>query len=135
MRDRTGMIVYALIDPRDPVAAENVRYVGCSVNPERRLRRHLWEMRSARVDRLCKNPRKVVFLMWLALDGVMPEILALERVRPDRDPVVREQYWIDFFRARTGGELTNFARPLPPPEPRRAPDEYLKPPWTGGRFW
>lgn len=125
--------VYALIDPRDPIEARFVRYVGCSVDPIERLSRHLFQMRHC--DELARiNARKVMFLMHLALDGVEPKILFLEEVLPGRDPMVRENYWIRFFRARTDGELTNFERIVTPSEPR-TPDEYLRSPRAGGRFW
>jgi|ERR1700676_1663876 len=129
MHDRSGMKVYALIDPRDPLAAEYVRYVGCSANPKLRLRRHIWETRHPNV---LMNIPKFFFILYCLLDGVLPRMLVLEEVFPGRDPLVREQYWIQFFREH-GGNLTNFQRPAPAPVPEGEP--HFTRALNGARWW
>lgn len=113
--------VYALVDPREPA---EVRYVGCTLNVPRRLYQHQWEAMAPDDHR---NPYKRRWLRGLLLLGIQPVALVLETVAPGDDYLACEQHWIEVHRTPA---LTNFERPLPPPDDGVRTGE-----WGGGRFW
>lgn len=86
--------IYTLIDPR----TNQVRYVGKSDRPERRVRDHLCDARRGVTDHKSR---------WLALllrEGLRPEVHILETCAVEIWKE-RERYWIDYYRSRC--DLTN----------------------------
>jgi len=89
--------IYALIDPR----TNEVRYIGKSVTPEKRLIVHVC---TTHVD---SNPRKLNWIKQLKEEGLRPTLLILEETTTELWPE-REKYWIEFQRS-LGNNLTNLA--------------------------
>lgn len=90
--------IYGLIDPRN----HQLRYVGKTVlTPARRLVTHRWQARKAKQKR-----HVLAWLSGLDADGVIPEIVEIERVPPLGDWEDAEQFWIAYFRF-IGADLCN----------------------------
>lgn len=85
--------IYALLDPR----SEEIRYVGKSVNPRKRIRSHS--------QRKGVNPHKDNWIGTLAEDGLEPKLLILEIVQGDTWEEC-ERWWIRILR-ECGEPLTN----------------------------
>jgi hypothetical protein len=94
MKDTRPVFIYLL---RDPVTSE-VRYVGKSINPEKRFTVHV-----------CRNSADSYRTRWLnklKRDGLIPVLEVIERIEPGGDWQERERYWISFYLA-AGCPLTN----------------------------
>jgi hypothetical protein len=89
------MHIYALVDPR----TELVRYVGCSVDPAKRLTKHMYGSGASRPMR--------EWCLGLRALGLKPSMLILER--NTASPIEAEQNWINIFRA-AGSDLLNIRR-------------------------
>lgn len=92
-----GITIYGLVDPR----TFQVRYIGKSVRPEERLKRHLRE-----ASYTADTP-KLNWLRELASHGLQPILHTLETVSIDEWEHA-EKEWIAHYRA-CGAELTNVA--------------------------
>jgi hypothetical protein len=77
-------VIYGLVDPRD----NQIRYVGKTVEPAKRLYMHIWSARSGRFD----NHRDRWIRRVLAL-GLEPSMTILETTTRERWQE-RERYWI-----------------------------------------
>lgn len=85
--------IYLLTDPR----TSEVRYVGKSIHPERRLVEHL----------ACKRNNYVTaWVKSLCADGAKPNLLVIEEVAEGDSWEDAERFWIAFFRL-AGADLTN----------------------------
>jgi hypothetical protein len=82
-------IVYALVDPRRPMI---VRYIGCSVAPDRRLREHI----AAANDH---NHGNDAWISSLLGTGREPWLRVLEAVADDAMALDREAFWISVYRS------------------------------------
>jgi hypothetical protein len=111
VRPSPTVFIYGLIDTR----TGQLRYVGKSVNPRRRLEKHLRESRNGP-----RNHREC-WLKGLQEAGFLPELFIIEEVLA-AEWIEAEQFWIAYFRflgcdlvnATIGGDgLQN-----PPPEVR-----------------
>lgn len=85
---------YVLADPRDG----QVRYVGVTWNPEKRLKGHLTNAHSGRITK-CKG-----WLRGLIDGGFKPVMHVIEEGITDWDDA--ERFWIAYFRS-IGADLTN----------------------------
>ena len=113
--------IYNLIDPR----TDEVRYVGKTTHPERRLRRHI----VAEGTTPCHD-----WLSQLRRLGLCPEMKILEETKAD-DWAERERFWIANLR-ETGCKLTNVSvggygalGVSPSPETRRRISESITRAW------
>lgn len=88
------MFIYVLFDPRD---SEDIRYVGATQNPKKRLSVHL-------SDKKTFNHR-ANWIRSVLSDGVKPKMKVIEDA-PDDDWQSREKYWIKYYR-NAGFNLTN----------------------------
>jgi hypothetical protein len=88
--------IYGLCEP----GTKNVRYVGRSSNPEKRLEQHMSQ--ALRYDR----SEKSVWLRTLIERGEKPALLLVEEMSEDDYPPFRELFWIRYF-LRRGHMLTN----------------------------
>jgi predicted GIY-YIG superfamily endonuclease len=88
--------VYALAEPD----TNEVRYIGLTSEPGRRLQEHMSALRSHSV--------KVEWLKSLKVAGRMPQLVILETVECEHwsDAEPREQAWIHHYCAQ-GADLTN----------------------------
>lgn len=87
--------IYGLADPRNGI----IRYVGKTVNLERRIKAHLCPNRTG-----CKHCH--AWLAKLRSDGVKPSVAQLEALPDDANWEDREVWWIAHFKAN-GNDLTN----------------------------
>lgn len=90
------MRIYGLIDPR----TKEIRYVGKSDNPVKRLRRHLGK------KNIQKSFHAARWLRSLVEIGLKPEIAILEVVSGGENWEDRERHWIAYLRSE-GCDLTN----------------------------
>ena len=97
----TVTYIYGLFDPRAGCALRDVRYIGKSVNPVRRLAAHLAPCNISGEDYRCRWFRKLV------REGVRPLVRVLEQTTEARW-AARERFWIARARA-LGAPLTNTA--------------------------
>jgi hypothetical protein len=86
-------VIYTLSDPRD----NQVRYVGKTDNPERRLVMHL------RDKDICHRTN---WLRELTTNGLEPILTIIETVEEGQSWEEREIYWISYYRS-IGCKLTN----------------------------
>ncbi len=86
--------IYGLSDPRNDI----IRYVGKSLNVERRLTAHL------KNSNACKHCHS--WLVKLKGDGVDPKVTILETLESDANWIVSEKKWIKHFKEQ-GNNLTN----------------------------
>lgn len=91
--------IYILIDPNN----NEVRYVGRSVNPKKRFRRHLKEARDG------TRSHKKAWIRSLLMKEQKPLLKVVECVPPELKWEPREQYWIVHYR-RNGANLTNMTQ-------------------------
>ncbi len=92
MRDRTYTI-YALTDPRD----NGVRYIGITVNPDERLKQHIWgDM----------NIRKREWIHELNRSGLAPIMYTIETAETEGEALEREAHWIQHYLSK-GVKLVN----------------------------
>lgn len=91
--DRT-LSIYGLIDPR----TGECRYVGKAVNPQRRLRDHLWAISG--------KSHKNSWLKNLLAAGLVPELTIIDSGVALEDANTAEQFWISLYRG-WGCPLTN----------------------------
>lgn len=104
--------VYALADPRCP---EIVRYVGCTVNPDDRYRKHVWEA-TGDSPNLIHSDAKDAWIRSLLAIGRKPVLRILENVEEESQAMRREEFWIAAYRSP---RLLNFDRPPAPPAERK----------------
>lgn len=88
--------IYALVDPR----TDEIRYVGKSVDPERRCLAHLREAKKS------TRSRKQAWIRSLLNVGLYYQVKILEDELPDGLCEAREQFWIKEL-AALGHRLTN----------------------------
>jgi len=77
--------IYGLIRPQE----KNIRYVGKSVNPKRRLYQHIFNARN-------NKPNNLHLLRWIKKiinDGLLPEYIILEECNK-KNWKEKEKYWI-----------------------------------------
>lgn len=117
-KTRTAYI-YGLRDPFDG----DIKYVGKSFHPRRRLRSHLGEARRCR--KLYPSV-KVLWLRDLLAVRARPELVILEETTAHEWPV-REQYWIRRLRPCAN---TTYA---PRPTWVRRPEPVIEVNWLTGR--
>ena len=86
--------IYGLLDPR----TDELRYVGKSINPRTRIRKHLSE-------RYNHNSYKDRWIRKLMDDGVKPKLLIIDVV-PKNNWQFWEMYYISYFK-ELGVKLTN----------------------------
>lgn len=86
--------IYALVDPR----TDEIRYVGKSDNPERRLFEHLSESKKA-------DNHKDRWIRQLRRNKLVPRVVTIDIVA-DKEWEKKERGWIAFFR-KSGIRLTN----------------------------
>lgn len=84
--------IYCLIDPR----TKEIRYVGKTINPERRLRKHLIDT---------ERNHRVNWIRSVLNDGIRPVLEVLERCSEDAWREA-ERFWISYLRF-LGARLTN----------------------------
>lgn len=82
MADSQKVFIYALKDPR----TDEIRYIGKSAHPAKRLEQHLHDRST--------NYAKVLWLDELRLEGLQPQLLILEEVDAKSWPEA-EQRWMD----------------------------------------
>lgn len=100
-----GRIIYGLVDPRRPV---EIRYVGQTIRgPHQRLAQHI-------ADAQYKGP-KANWLKSLISLGLHPDMVLLEKVRPEADINALERWWIIAMRKEGQADL-NATNPRPDPE-------------------
>lgn len=87
--------IYALVDPD----TNQIRYIGMSLDPRRRLRQHMRETK--------KNAGKNIWIDGLKARRRTPYLLILETVAIEADPFERERWWIGFGHY-SGWPLTNW---------------------------
>lgn len=87
--------IYGLIDPMKP----ELRYIGKSNNPKKRLKAHL---------RATNHSHLTCWVKALLANGIEPELLIIEEVEQARWQDA-ERYWIAFFEA-AGANLVNGSR-------------------------
>lgn len=85
--------IYVLIDPRN----NQVRYVGKTDNPERRLAAHLIEKYKS---------HKTNWIQGLIANGLKPILTIIEEIPEGQSWEDRECYWITYHRS-IGCKLTN----------------------------
>lgn len=96
--------IYALVDPRD----SRVRYIGCSVDPEKRLRDHMATVTGLVASMLSRHDSPTPVYTWLfhlVQNGELPLLVFIEQCAADvwRE---RESYWIVKL-DEAGADLTN----------------------------
>lgn len=96
--------IYVLCDPRDT----RVRYVGCSMNPAKRVRREVWlcANRSGKTSRWCPNQR---WIRELLAAGLQPVMHVVERSESAADASQLEADWMARLREK-GASLLNVHR-------------------------
>lgn len=80
----SGAVIYGLIDPREP---ERIRYVGQAKSAGSRLASHI--SGSAR-----PTSKKDRWIAQLVSEGAYPDMVMLERAKPDADVDALERWWI-----------------------------------------
>lgn len=94
-----GAIVYGLVDPREP---GRIRYVGQTTRaPIVRLSQHLRERKVGQ--------RKCEWVARLDADGVAPDMVLLQRLRPTDDHRLAEGWWIATLRSRGEADMNTNA--------------------------
>lgn len=84
----TGIFIYGLVHPNESFDSRNIRYVGKSRNPLRRLREHMNESKRPKTN--------LLFYKWVAgirESGLSPRLMVLEECDED-DWEEKERYWI-----------------------------------------
>lgn len=85
--------IYALIDPRDNA----IRYIGITVNPDERLKQHIWgDM----------NIRKREWISELNQSDLAPIMQTIETAETEGTALEREAYWIQYYLSQ-GVRLVN----------------------------
>jgi hypothetical protein len=92
-------LVYALLDPREPV---QIRYVGYTFDTRQRLQQHISDASVAPN----RGTRKTRWIASLLAEGVHPKLVVLEADVPPDLSLAREAYWITRS-LRAGHDLTN----------------------------
>lgn len=90
--------IYGLIDPN----TKEIRYVGKTINPSNRAQQHL------KFRKYYAHTYKARWVDSLRRIGLQPKFVILEEVDL-ADAILREQYWIDYYRSIIGKRLTNSA--------------------------
>jgi hypothetical protein len=111
--------IYALIDPRD----SSVRYVGCAIDIDKRLKEHL---RSKNL-----SLPKYRWLAELKQQGLSPEVKILDVAETFAIAFNKEEYWIKEM-LRSGEPLTNTfikedKQPVQPRRKRFRKEPFIKP--------
>jgi hypothetical protein len=88
--------IYVLIDP----VSNDVRYVGKSNNPNRRLMVHCWH------EMDCRATHKSRWIAILKKNDMYPILYVIDSCKEDWK--VKEKYWVDYFLSK-GAPLTNIA--------------------------
>lgn len=92
--------IYALADPRFP---SEVRYIGWTTDPKRRLKTHIRDAKSGKDKTLCGNWKRGVLA-----DGITPEMQLLESGQGlGHDSA--ETRWVAYYKD-AGAQLTNMTR-------------------------
>lgn len=94
--DTKTVYIYGLVDPR----TNEVRYVGKTINPTNRHNQHL------KFRAYYAHTYKARWINSLKQEKLQPKFVILEKVNNDR-AVVREQYWIGYYKNLVGDGLTN----------------------------
>ncbi len=90
------LYIYALIDPR----TDEVMYIGCSNNPEKRLIAHLQKSQLKH-----RTSKRVVWIKELLFLELKPVLQVLEEV-DETNAKDREVYWINYYK-NINPNLTN----------------------------
>src|SRR6266699_2360003 len=85
--------IYALTDPRD----NGVRYIGITVNPDERLKQHIWGD---------INLPKRDWIRELNQSGLAPIMCSIETAETEGEALEREAYWIQQYLSK-GVRLVN----------------------------
>lgn len=88
--------IYSLVDPRD----NQVRYVGASKNPQRRLWQHLNRSKDE------NNLKKRLWLEELVQHGHVPKLSIIEENLTKGEVLQREKHWIQVY-LEQGASLVN----------------------------
>jgi hypothetical protein len=107
--------IYALIDPRN----EQVRYVGKSKFPKKRLNGHLQGARKG------FKTHRHNWIRQLLNEGLKPDLLILEEVK-ENEWEQAEKKWIVYYRDENGKDLTNTAEGGQAPPPYQHTEESRK---------
>lgn len=83
------VFIYILTEPN----GKTVRYVGQTIDPQRRLRSHLFPGASGRFG---VGPQKTKWILDLRKKKLMPRMFVIEVV-PAGEELETEQKWIDFY--------------------------------------
>lgn len=87
--------IYVLRDPRD----SSIRYVGKTINPDKRLKGHIWESSKT-------NTHKANWIKSLLSIGLKPTIKVIEECS-DNEWEEKEKYYIALYKEQYGKLLTN----------------------------
>ena len=93
MTEKRVYTVYALIEPRDNMA----RYIGITVNPEERLKQHIWGD---------INVPKREWIRELNQLDLAPLMRIIETAETQGEALEREAYWIQYYLSK-GIRLVN----------------------------
>ena len=110
--------IYVLIDPRD----NNIRYVGKTVNPKKRLENHLVPSRLRTIS------HKNSWIKDLLKNNLKPKMVLLETIEIGCNWEERELYWISYFKQNSEKDLTNYTDGgvLPPVMPHEHYEKLAK---------
>jgi hypothetical protein len=90
--------IYKLIDPRN----DNIRYIGKTVNPYRRIHSHI-----SKAKLMTNKTHSGNWIRSLLFEGLKPRMEIIETIDNTLEWSEREIYWIKFYR-ELGVDLTNF---------------------------
>jgi len=96
-----GAVIYGLIDPREP---NRVRYVGQARRAGARLAAHL-------SDSTHPHTKKDRWIAGLAAEGLYPDMVLLERTKPDADVDLVERWWIAQMVAKGEADMNTASVP------------------------